>query len=180
MRMRHFILPLLSVATMIGASVPVEEPYIPPDIMEHLAEISRAIQHTRHVEGYLSLPAHYLAHIDKPADDLFFRALLHVHEPDTRFMLDCPRRDFRGGCFLLSPYVYEQVDAQGKRTSEKVIMSLFAHRNMEIKPVALLRLPPNDQLEVWEWVKQMATHSKQSLEAHSEHGLFNFHQLPDF
>ncbi|TKY87966.1 hypothetical protein EX895_003062 [Sporisorium graminicola] len=171
---------LLHSARIVEAAVRADELSPRPDITAELTERSMAAKHARYIEGFLSLPRHHITRVETHADDMFFRALLHVHEPGTRFMLDCPRRGFAGGCMLLSPYVYQQADAEGKITSEKVIMTLFAKKHRFVEPVALVHLPQGDQMDVWEWVKQVAEHSKQDLEAHQPHGLFIFPELPDF
>lgn len=143
---------------MLEASMPADEPFTPPDTGAEMGDLSMAVQHARHIEGLLALPRHYIAHVDTSPDDLLCRALVHVHQPDTRYMLDCPRRDFAVGCILLTPYVREEVDAEGRRKSENVTMTLFARRHSVIEPVALVHLPEGDQMG---------------------HGLFIFPELPD-
>lgn len=60
-----------------------------------------------------------------------------------------------------------------------MLMTLFAHRNSVVEPVALFQLPPGDQMEVWDRVKRKAKESKQSLEAHRVQYLFVFPEMPD-
>lgn len=155
------------------------QPPEPSDVLDEITELSASHRHARHVEHYLMLPEHYITRVDPPSINLFYRALIHLNSPEARFMLHLSPCLEARQCLMISPYRLEQMDRDGRRTKEKVIMMLVAERNKEIEPVGLLHLPRVDQLGVWDWVNQMAMETKQSLQSRLPGGRFVFPEIID-
>ena len=150
-----------------------------PDLASSMSASSYAHEHARNVKHLLSLPPDYVTRVEPVDDDIAMRALLHMNDPASRYFLGCTDPHHRD-CLVISPYVLERHHFGGQRERQRVLMMLTADEQRTVRPAGLLHLTEDDKVGVWDWVKELAQETKESLARKYPEGNFRFPGLDDF
>ena len=177
--LRTSLLPVFLLIALSGASLPADEPAGPADSISSIAETSPSLHHAHHVEYVLSLPPDYITSVEAPDENQSLRALEHTNDPNARYFHTCPNRHSSNGCLLISPYLRERYSPGGRLEREKMIMMLLARRGREVEPAGLIHLSEGDPLGVWDWVTELSTETKESLQRQRGLERFRFPVIPD-
>lgn len=150
-----------------------------PDLASSMSASSYAHEHARNVKHLLSLPPGYIIRVEPVDDDIAMRALLHMNDPASRYFLGCTDPDHHDR-LVISPYILERHHFGGEQERQRVLMMLTADEQRTVRPAGLLHLTKDDKVGVWDWIKELAQETKESLARKYPEGNFRFPELGDF
>lgn len=179
--MRPFAILLLTFLGLVSMTIavnPADGPAAEPDLAGSLPASRLAYEHARKLEQLLSLPPNHFTRVEPADDDLDLRALVHMDEPSSRYVVGCrdPRR--RQECMLISPYQLVRVYPGGAEEVKRVLMMLKAENGEAIRPAGIVHLQGTDEVDLWNRVVSLAQETKQSLVSQYGRRRFLFPSVP--